>query len=69
MLLFEDLEFLGNDTRSVSVQLVTFNGNERTAYGFIFINFKFSDGERRVSVQKNDPRDMSNIGASWHHVV
>lgn len=44
VLLFEDLEFLGNDTRSVSVQLVTFNGNERTAYGFIFINFKFSDG-------------------------
>ncbi|CAM9204720.1 unnamed protein product, partial [Sphacelaria rigidula] len=44
LLLLEDLGILGNDTSSISVHLVTFNGHQKTAFGNILIDFEFTDG-------------------------
>lgn len=41
----EDLEVIPRDeVQSVSVQLVTYNGNQKSAYGSISIDFYFEDG-------------------------
>ncbi|CAM9735015.1 unnamed protein product [Sphacelaria rigidula] len=42
--MLEDLELLANNTHSISVQLFTFNGHERTAYGHVLVDFEFSGG-------------------------
>lgn len=34
-----------NEVRSVTVQLVTYNGNQQSAYGSINIEFDFTNGE------------------------
>lgn len=45
LLVMEDLEVIPRDeVQSVSVQLVTYNGNQKSAYGSISIDFYFEDG-------------------------
>ena len=44
----EDLEVIPpEEVKKVSVQLITYNGNQKSAYGSIFIDFKFDDGGKR----------------------
>lgn len=45
MLLMDHLDVIPEDeVRSVTVQLVTYNGNQPSAYGTISIDFDFSHG-------------------------
>lgn len=46
LLKLEELQVIPPDeVRSVSVQLVTYNGNQKSAYGTIYVDFDFEDGE------------------------
>lgn len=48
LLLMDSLNVIPTEeVRDVTVQLVTYNGNHRSAYGSIHINFDFDHGERR----------------------
>ena len=41
----EDLDIIPpEEVQSVSVQLVTFNGNQKSAFGSISVDFSFEDG-------------------------
>lgn len=45
LMVMEDLDLIPpDDVKSVSVQLVTYNGNQKSAFGSISIDFKFEDG-------------------------
>ena len=47
LLVMEDLEVIPpDDVHSVSVQLITYNGNQKSAYGSISMDFQFQDGGR-----------------------
>ena len=47
LLVMEDLDIIPpEEVKSVSVQLITYNGNQKSAYGSIFISFNFDDGQK-----------------------
>lgn len=47
LLAMEDLDIIPpEEVKTVSVQLATYNGNQKTAFGSIFVEFNFEDGER-----------------------
>ena len=44
-MVMEDLDIIPpEEVQSVSVQLVTFNGNQKSAFGSISVDFSFEDG-------------------------
>ncbi|CAM9198098.1 unnamed protein product, partial [Laminaria digitata] len=45
LLVMEDLDIIPpQEVKSVSVQLVTYNGNQKSAFGSIYVDFTFEDG-------------------------
>ena len=54
LLVMEDIDLIPpEEVADVSVQLVTYNGNGKSAYGSLWVQFEFTDGEpaERIEIE------------------